>query len=113
MRIAFVGKGGSGKTTTAAAFGRYLAARGRPVVAVNADINQHLAVALGHDGPAPRPLGADLPWLKDHHQRRPLHALDHRRLPPAQRRRLGDRATGTDLAAQVDPEFVPGPLVRS
>jgi CO dehydrogenase maturation factor len=25
----------------------------------------------------------------------------------------GDRATGADLAAQVDPEFVPGPLVRS
>jgi len=66
VRIAFVGKGGSGKTTTAAAFSRYLAARGRPVVAVDADINQHLAAALGHDGPAPRPLGADLPWLKEH-----------------------------------------------
>ena len=52
MRIAFVGKGGSGKTTTAAAFSRYLAAHGRPVVAVDADINQHLAAALGHDGPA-------------------------------------------------------------
>ena len=51
MRIAFVGKGGSGKTTTAAAFSRYLAAHGRPVVAVDADINQHLAAALGHDGP--------------------------------------------------------------
>jgi len=25
----------------------------------------------------------------------------------------GDRATGTDLAAQIDPEFVPGALVRS
>jgi CO dehydrogenase maturation factor len=25
----------------------------------------------------------------------------------------GDRSTGTDLAAQVDPEFVPGALVRS
>jgi CO dehydrogenase maturation factor len=66
VRIAFVGKGGSGKTTTAAAFSRYLAAQGRPVVAVDADINQHLAVALGHDGPPPRPLGSDLAWLKDH-----------------------------------------------
>jgi CO dehydrogenase maturation factor len=66
VRIAFVGKGGSGKTTTAAAFSRYLAAHGRPVVAVDADINQHLAAALGHDGPRPRPLGADLEWLKDH-----------------------------------------------
>ena len=60
MRIAFVGKGGSGKTTVAAAFSRYLAASGRPVVAVDADINQHLAAALGYDGPPPRALGADL-----------------------------------------------------
>ena len=66
MRIAFVGKGGSGKTTTAAMVSRYLAELGRPVLAVDADINQHLGQALGHDGPPPRPLGADLPWLKDH-----------------------------------------------
>ena len=66
MRIAFVGKGGSGKTTSAAVFARYLAGLGRPVVAVDADINQHLGSALGHDGPGPRPLGADLAWLKDH-----------------------------------------------
>lgn len=66
MRIAFVGKGGSGKTTTAAMVSRYLAELGRPVLAVDADINQHLGQALGHDGPPPRPLGADLPWLKEH-----------------------------------------------
>jgi CO dehydrogenase maturation factor len=66
MRIAFVGKGGSGKTTSAAVFARYLAALGRPVLAIDADINQHLGQALGHDGPAPLALGADLAWLKDH-----------------------------------------------
>jgi CO dehydrogenase maturation factor len=66
VRIAFVGKGGSGKTTTAAMFSRRLAELGRPVLAIDADINQHLGQALGHDGPGPRPLGADLPWLKDH-----------------------------------------------
>jgi CO dehydrogenase nickel-insertion accessory protein CooC1 len=66
MRIAFVGKGGSGKTTAAAMFGRYVAERGHRVVAIDADINQHLALAFGHDGPPPRPLGADLGWLKDH-----------------------------------------------
>lgn len=66
MRIAFVGKGGSGKTTAAALFSRHLAAAGAPVVAVDADINQHLAPALGHDGPPPRALGADLGWLKEH-----------------------------------------------
>jgi CO dehydrogenase maturation factor len=66
VRIAFVGKGGSGKTTSAAVFSRYLAELGRPVLAIDADINQHLGQALGHDGPPPRALGADLPWLKEH-----------------------------------------------
>jgi hypothetical protein len=36
------------------------------VVAIDADINRNLALALGHDGAPPRPLGADLAWLKDH-----------------------------------------------
>jgi CO dehydrogenase maturation factor len=66
VRIAFVGKGGSGKTTSAAVFARYLAALGRPVLAIDADINQHLGQALGHDGPGPRALGDDPVWLKDH-----------------------------------------------
>jgi CO dehydrogenase maturation factor len=66
VRIAFVGKGGSGKTTAAAVFSRYLAERGHPVLAIDADINQHLGQALGHDGPPPRALGSDLTWLKDH-----------------------------------------------
>lgn len=66
MRIAFVGKGGSGKTTSAAVFALYLAAQGRPVLAIDADINQHLGQALGHDGPPPPALGSDLRWLKDH-----------------------------------------------
>lgn len=47
MKIAFAGKGGSGKTTLSALFARYLAASGAPVVAIDADINQHLGVALG------------------------------------------------------------------
>jgi len=36
------------------------------VVAIDADINQHLAQALGHDGPPPTAMGADLSWLKEH-----------------------------------------------
>jgi len=49
VRVAFVGKGGSGKTTLSALFARHLAVQGAPVVAVDADINQHLGVALGLD----------------------------------------------------------------
>ncbi|MGW3956312.1 ATP-binding protein [Streptomyces sp. NPDC004752] len=47
MRVAFVGKGGSGKTTLSALFSRRLARSGAPVVAIDGDINQHLAHALG------------------------------------------------------------------
>ncbi|MFF7647269.1 ATP-binding protein [Streptomyces canus] len=68
MRIAFVGKGGSGKTTLSALFSRHLARSGAPVLAVDGDINQHLAEALGHDGEkalsAP-PLGAHVAAIKD------------------------------------------------
>jgi CO dehydrogenase maturation factor len=49
MKIAFVGKGGSGKTTLSSLFIRHLATTGSPVVAVDADINQHLGPALGLD----------------------------------------------------------------
>jgi CO dehydrogenase maturation factor len=49
MKIAFVGKGGAGKTTLAALFARHLAAQGHAVLAIDADINQNLAVALGED----------------------------------------------------------------
>ena len=105
MRIAFVGKGGSGKTTTAAAFSRYLAAQGRPVVAVDADINQHLAVALGHDGPAPRPLGAELPWLKDHlrgaNPRIPSAAAMIKTTPPGRGSRLIDLDPAGELLQPV------------
>jgi CO dehydrogenase maturation factor len=62
MKIAFVGKGGSGKTTLAALFSRRLAAQGRPVLALDADINQNLAAALG----ATAEQAALLPTLGEH-----------------------------------------------
>ncbi|MFJ9466068.1 ATP-binding protein [Streptomyces caniferus] len=69
MKIAFVGKGGSGKTTLSSLFIRHLAATGLPVIAVDADINQHLGAALGLDETAAATLpamGAHLPLIKDY-----------------------------------------------
>ncbi|MEU3602054.1 ATP-binding protein [Streptomyces sp. NPDC006798] len=69
MKIAFVGKGGSGKTTLSSLFIRQLAAGGAPVVAVDADINQHLGTALGLDeaeAAALPAMGARLPLIKDY-----------------------------------------------
>ncbi|MGW6905648.1 ATP-binding protein [Streptomyces sp. NPDC054940] len=68
MKIAFVGKGGSGKTTLSSLFIRQLAATGAPVVAVDADINQHLGAALGLDEAEARALpamGERLPLIKE------------------------------------------------
>jgi|SRR5213082_207397 CO dehydrogenase nickel-insertion accessory protein CooC1 len=47
MRIAVVGKGGSGKTTTAATLARLFARRGYSVTAIDDDPNPNLSVALG------------------------------------------------------------------
>ncbi|WP_037368768.1 nucleotide-binding protein [Amycolatopsis orientalis] len=69
MKIAFVGKGGSGKTTLSSLFVSYLAAAGKPVLAIDADINQHLAVALGateEQALAWPTLGDHMPLIKDY-----------------------------------------------
>ncbi|HEU5161167.1 MAG TPA: ATP-binding protein [Streptosporangiaceae bacterium] len=69
MKIAFVGKGGSGKTTLSSLFIRQLAASGAPVTAIDADINQHLAAALGmpDDEAAAIPaMGEHLPKIKEY-----------------------------------------------
>ena len=65
MKVAFVGKGGSGKTTLSSLFVRHLAGQGLPVVAIDADINQHLAEALGVSGDPPA-MGAHLAEIKEY-----------------------------------------------
>ncbi|MFD8224830.1 ATP-binding protein [Streptomyces massasporeus] len=64
MRIAFVGKGGSGKTTLSALFSRHLARSGAPVLAIDGDINQHLAEALGGEEVSAPPLGTHMSEVK-------------------------------------------------
>ncbi|GGP56151.1 MULTISPECIES: ATP-binding protein [Streptomyces] len=69
MKIAFVGKGGSGKTTLSSLFIRHLAANEAHVIAVDADINQHLGAALGlgdAEAAALPAMGAHLPLIKDY-----------------------------------------------
>jgi CO dehydrogenase maturation factor len=47
MKVAVVGKGGSGKTTTAAVLARTLARRGLSVTALDCDTNPNLGISLG------------------------------------------------------------------
>lgn len=47
MRLAVVGKGGSGKTTTSAVVARTLARQGLSVVALDCDSNPNLGISLG------------------------------------------------------------------
>jgi CO dehydrogenase maturation factor len=51
MRIAVAGKGGVGKTVVAGTLARALARTGRPVVALDCDVNPMLGISLGV-GPA-------------------------------------------------------------
>jgi CO dehydrogenase maturation factor len=67
MKIAFVGKGGSGKTTLSGLFCLHLSALGHPVVAIDADINQHLGGTLGvDDGVTAVPMGEHLSEIKNY-----------------------------------------------
>lgn len=47
MKIAVVGKGGSGKTTTSAVLARAIGRRGGRVVALDCDTNPNLGLSLG------------------------------------------------------------------
>jgi len=49
MKIAFVGKGGSGKSTTTSLFIQYLLKNNKKVLAIDADINMHISGLLNID----------------------------------------------------------------
>lgn len=47
MKIAVVGKGGSGKTTTSGVLARTLSRQGQSVIALDCDTNPNLGISLG------------------------------------------------------------------
>lgn len=63
MRIAVAGKGGAGKTTISATIARQAARAGLSVVAIDADANPNLGVALGVEPEAARSVSAIPPSL--------------------------------------------------
>ncbi|MBM3231899.1 ATP-binding protein [Candidatus Pacearchaeota archaeon] len=68
MRIAFVGKGGSGKTTITGLFAKYLASKNKKILVIDADINQHLGSSLGFEDTKlidEKTLGNNIDWIKD------------------------------------------------
>ncbi len=93
MKVAFVGKGGSGKTTTASLFALRAASTGAPVLAFDADVNQNLAVALGADPDVELPtlpghLDLVKEWLRGDNPRLPAAAAMTKTTPPGRGSRL-------------------------
>ena len=93
MKIAFVGKGGSGKTTLAALFSRVIATKGLPVIAIDADINQHLGYAIaGGKAVNPPPLGIEIDRIKTYLRGANSHIPDPKEIikttPPGSGSRL-------------------------
>jgi CO dehydrogenase maturation factor len=110
MRVAFVGKGGSGKTTLAALFARRVALTGAPLLAVDADINQHLAAAFGateEEAVMLPALGDHLPEIKEY-----LRGSNPRITSAAAMVKTTPPGRGSRLIAVAEPNPIYGSLVR-
>jgi molybdopterin-guanine dinucleotide biosynthesis protein len=94
VKIAFVGKKGSGKTTLASLLVSHLVAEGRPVLAIDAEANLAALRAL-------RELVDRTPRNPAAYQR---HAVEFHLRNAAS---WGNARTGLDLARQAAPDFVP------
>jgi CO dehydrogenase maturation factor len=69
MKVSFVGKGGSGKTTLSALTARYLAKQSKSVLAIDADINQHLGESLGmsqSEADSVPPMGLEMERIQEY-----------------------------------------------
>lgn len=100
MKIAFVGKGGSGKTTLSSLFCRCLAELHLPVLAIDADINQHMAGSLGMSGKEAQnipPLGLHLDRVKEY-----LRGTNHRIADNRSMLKTTPPGTGSRLLSMKD-----------
>jgi CO dehydrogenase maturation factor len=98
MKIATVGKGGSGKTTIAGTLARILAADGRKILAIDGDTNPNLGLMLG----LPREAADRLIYIPSSVMRRVDHADGTSSLEPAEPREEIMRKYAARAADNVD-----------
>lgn len=101
MKVAFVAKGGAGKSTISALFIRHLVIEGKHVFAVDADINQHLAELIG------APFKPELALANDDHMshiRTHLSGTNPRITAPSQMVKTTPPGKGSNLIRIADDD---------
>ena len=102
MKIAFVGKGGSGKTTASTLFAQYQS-QSQPTLAVDADINMHMTELLTHNQPTKsqlisekEPSEAIRTYLRGNNPRIKTNAHFKKSTPPGSGSNLIDASDSTN-----------------